>query len=200
MRIVLLWFVTIYSVVTLFIYVMHLYIMMTSSAGIIFRVTGPFWGEIHRSSVDSPLKGPVTRSVGVFFDLRLNKRWSKDSRRRWFRTPCRSLWRHCNMLLFFFGQISLHWAALWLLYNAIEVTLQPQQNITKHGLCDDVSRYTSIFEFGVLLLSSVTNPYTYIGLPTHTILTHFLCSLFFNILKFIKTMKWFIIIYRVYTF
>ena len=39
----------------------------------------------------------VTRSFGVFFDLRLNKRLSKQSRRRWFETPSCSLWRHCNM-------------------------------------------------------------------------------------------------------
>ena len=38
----------------------------------------------------------MTRSFGVFFDLRLNKRLSKQSRRRWFQTPFRSLWRDCN--------------------------------------------------------------------------------------------------------
>ena len=38
----------------------------------------------------------VTRSFDVFFDLRLNKRFSKQPRRRWFGTPSRSLWRHCN--------------------------------------------------------------------------------------------------------
>ena len=40
---------------------------------------------------------PVTRSFDVFFDLRMNKRSSKQSRRRWFVTPmfC-SLWRHCK--------------------------------------------------------------------------------------------------------
>ena len=39
---------------------------------------------------------PVMRSFDVFFDLSLNKRLSKQSRRRWFETPSRSLWRHCN--------------------------------------------------------------------------------------------------------
>ena len=33
---------------------------------------------------------------GAFFDLRLSKRLNKESRRRWFETPSRSLWRHCN--------------------------------------------------------------------------------------------------------
>ena len=35
---------------------------------------------------------------GIFFDLRLNKRLSKQSRRRWFETPPRSIWRHFNEL------------------------------------------------------------------------------------------------------
>ena len=39
---------------------------------------------------------PVTRSFDVFLDLRLKKRLSKQSRRRWFETSSRSLWRHCN--------------------------------------------------------------------------------------------------------
>ena len=39
---------------------------------------------------------PVTRSFDVFFDLRLNKWLSKQSRHRWLETPARSLWRHCN--------------------------------------------------------------------------------------------------------
>ena len=43
-----------------------------------------------------PSKGPVAPSFGVFFDLGLNKRLSKQSRGWWFATPSRPLWRHCN--------------------------------------------------------------------------------------------------------
>ena len=43
-----------------------------------------------------PSKRPVTRSSDIFFDLSLNKRSSKWSRRRWFEMPWRSLWRHCK--------------------------------------------------------------------------------------------------------
>ena len=43
--------------------------IMTSSNGNIFRVTGPLWGEF-------PSQRPVTWSFDVFFDLRLNK-WLK---------------------------------------------------------------------------------------------------------------------------
>ena len=41
---------------------------------------------------------PVTRSFDVFLDLRLNKLFSKQTRRRWFETPSRWLWRHCYVL------------------------------------------------------------------------------------------------------
>ena len=39
---------------------------------------------------------PVTRNFDVFFELRLNKQWSKQSRRRWFEAPSRSSWHHSN--------------------------------------------------------------------------------------------------------
>ena len=45
-----------------------------------------------------PSQRPVTWSFDVFFDLRLTKRLSKQSRRRWFETPSHSLWRHCNVV------------------------------------------------------------------------------------------------------
>ena len=43
-----------------------------------------------------PEQRPVTPCFDVFFDLRLNKRLSKQSWGWWFETPSRSLWRHCN--------------------------------------------------------------------------------------------------------
>ena len=45
-----------------------------------------------------PSQRPVTQSFEVLFDLRLNKRLSKQSRRRWFETPSPPLWRHCNII------------------------------------------------------------------------------------------------------
>ena len=53
---------------------------------------------------NSPVTGefssqrPVTRSFDVSFDLRLKKRLSKPPppRHRWFETPSRPSWRHCN--------------------------------------------------------------------------------------------------------
>ena len=52
---------------------------------------------------NSPVPGefttqrPVTRSFDVFFDLRLNKRLSKQWWGCWFETLLRSLWRHSNV-------------------------------------------------------------------------------------------------------
>ena len=68
---------------------------MTSSDGGIFRLTGHLCGELtgHRWI---PPQRPVTRSFDVFFDLRQNKRLSKQSWGWWFETLSRPLWRHCN--------------------------------------------------------------------------------------------------------
>ena len=44
-----------------------------------------------------PTQKPVTRSFDVFFDLRLNKRLSKQSWGWWFETLSRPLWRHRNV-------------------------------------------------------------------------------------------------------
>ena len=69
--------------------------LMTSSNGNIFRVTGlcagnsPITGEF-------PSQRPMMRSFDVFFDLRLNKRLSKQSWGWWVETPSSSLCRHCN--------------------------------------------------------------------------------------------------------
>ena len=46
-----------------------------------------------------PSQRPVTQSFDAFFDLRLNKRLSKQSRGWWFETLSRPLWRHRNVYL-----------------------------------------------------------------------------------------------------
>ena len=46
-----------------------------------------------------PAQRPVTRSFGVFFDLRLNQRLSKQWWRCLFETLSRVLWRHRNVLV-----------------------------------------------------------------------------------------------------
>ena len=70
-------------------------IMMTSSNGNIFRVTGHLCREFTGPG-EFPAQRPVTRSFDVFFDLRLNKRLIKQSWGWRFETLSRPLWRHCN--------------------------------------------------------------------------------------------------------
>ena len=69
--------------------------MMTSSNGNIFRVTGHLCGEFA-----GPRWIPRTKASDAelccFFDLRLNKRLSKQSWGWWFETRSRPLWRHRN--------------------------------------------------------------------------------------------------------
>ena len=69
--------------------------MMTSSNGNIFRVTGSCAGNSPVTG-EFPSQRPVTQSFDVFFDLRLNKRLSKQSWGWWFETPSHPLWRYCN--------------------------------------------------------------------------------------------------------
>ena len=46
-----------------------------------------------------PTQRPVTRSFDVYFDLRPNKRLSKQSWGWWFETQSRPLWRHRNVFV-----------------------------------------------------------------------------------------------------
>ena len=74
------------------------FIMMTSSNGYIFRVTGPLCGEF-----TGPRRIPRTKAsdteLWCFFHLRPNKRLSKQSWRWWPETTSYSFWRHCNVSL-----------------------------------------------------------------------------------------------------
>ena len=70
-------------------------VMMTSSNGNIFRVTGPLCGEFTGPG-EFPAQRPVTRNFDVFFDLRPNKRLSTQPWGWWFETPSWSLWHQCN--------------------------------------------------------------------------------------------------------
>ena len=68
-------------------------IMMTSSKSKHYPRSWPFVTEIHRSPVDSPLKGQW-RGTLVFSLTCLNKRLIKQSRRGWFESPSRSERHH----------------------------------------------------------------------------------------------------------
>ena len=77
-----------------------------------------------------PSQRPVTRSFDVFFDLRLNKRLGKQSRRRWFETSSRSSRRHCNVRSHCFvihaeynkyGPFCLQYCGFWLIPSILKV-------------------------------------------------------------------------------
>ena len=84
----------------------------------------PYVRGIHRSPVNSPHKRPVTRSLDVFFDLRLNKRLRKQSRGCWFETLSCPLWRHCNV-----AQVAVLLEARW-----VELI---RRDTIKHVICRD---------------------------------------------------------------
>ena len=57
-----------------------------------------------------PSQRLMTQNFDVFFDMRLNKRFSKRSRRRWLETQSHSLWRHCNV------------SGMYLLHQLVHIT------------------------------------------------------------------------------
>ena len=65
-------------------------VMMKSSKGNIFRVTGHFCGKFTGDTKASDAE------LYIFFDLHPNKLLSKQSWGWWFKTPLRPLWRHRN--------------------------------------------------------------------------------------------------------
>ena len=67
--------------------------MMTSSNGTFSALLALCAGNSQVTS-EFPPQRPVTRNFDAFFDLRLNKRLSKQSWGWWFETPWRSLWCH----------------------------------------------------------------------------------------------------------
>ena len=102
----------------------QLHHMVKSSNGNIFRATGlcvgnsPVVGEF-------PSQRPVTRSLGVFFGLRLNKRLSKQSWGWWFETLSLPLWRHYNDVsgktsyhqIWWNLEAAIHWVLKWLKFE-----------------------------------------------------------------------------------
>ena len=61
----------------------------------IFLVTGPLGGEF-TGHWWIPLTKASDAELFLFFDLRLNKRLSKQAWGWWIGTPSHPLWRHCN--------------------------------------------------------------------------------------------------------
>ena len=91
--------VNIYIYIYIYIYVLwrsYVYDTATFHDDVILRKYflryWPFVRGIYRSPVDYPYKGRWFGASMCFFDVHLNKRLSKQSICRWFRTHRRSLW------------------------------------------------------------------------------------------------------------
>ena len=131
----------------------------------------PFVRGIHRFPVISPHKRPVTRSVDVFFDLRLNKRLRKQSRGWWFETLLRPLWRHCNVWLTSHGRKKSVWVIynIWCHFDFTSGVINPfEKQIRRNGRDsdDDILEYIFLNEnyyiwIQMLFLISTSSKFIY---------------------------------------
>ena len=112
----------------------------------------PFVQEIHRSPVNSPRKGQWREAL-MFSIICLNKRLSKQCRRRWFGTPLRSSWRHGNSTY-------LIGSGTACLPSHHDQRLSPITGTTKMGTLDIylniqwISNFAKIFNNEIFFLSS----------------------------------------------
>ena len=84
-----------------------------------------------------PAQRPVTRSFDVFFDLRLNKRLSKQRWDWWVETPSCPLRRHCNVHVCRAVHTASAWHA-WLSekpFNQVQIKLTLGTTIFSYGVC-----------------------------------------------------------------
>ena len=84
-----------------------------------------------------PSQTPMTRSFYALLDLRLNKRLSKQWRSRWFDTPSRLLWRHCDASqnIVFTYRHSLH-----------KYDVDSLFRIRKHHICCELKPVWTVFK------------------------------------------------------
>ena len=94
-----------------------------------------------------PAQRPVMRNLEIFFDLRLNKRLSKQSWGWWFEMLPRPLWRHSNALLsvswcvLMIVKMTVFWTLEMLRYIAIMIdALSLSTNIVKTSDCKVIFR------------------------------------------------------------
>ena len=117
----------------------------------------PFVRGIHRSPVNSKHKGQWRGALMFSLICALNKRFGKQSRGWWFETSLRSLWRHCNgMLWFVWGW----WVAIIMRMGWIATIDQPI------NLSSSSQNFNKYWLFYILMICSWTGIYSlaYIGL------------------------------------
>ena len=97
-----------------------------------------------------PSQRPVTRGFDAFFALCLNKRLSKQSRRLWFETPLRSIWRHCNVCRDFSRNRISYSMILLTSENVIEIIYSRR---TKNVFVSNIVPDNSLTQIGVKAFS-----------------------------------------------
>ena len=96
-----------------------------------------------------PAQRSVTRSYDAFFDLRLNKRLSKESWGWWFETPSRPVWLHCNTVY-----VPVYVQPLWSRHSAdYEVRMIYQSAINIYNVTDIFADLTRLFNIAFRLES-----------------------------------------------
>ena len=95
-----------------------------------------------------PTQRPVTRSFDVFFDVRPNKRLSKQSWGWWVETPRRPLWRHRNANLLNDGILLQRfiWSYLSMMFKLVTLAAADETGITHVGLCSPLQNRTIFFQ------------------------------------------------------
>ena len=70
------------------------------------------------TSSNSQHKGQSRGTLMVFFYMRLDKRLSKQSRRRWYERSSHSLWRHCLYYVCMLRWLFINSCIMWFLFLA----------------------------------------------------------------------------------
>ena len=104
---------------------------------------------------DFPAQRPVTRSFDVFVDLRLNKRFRKQSWGWWFETLLRPFWRHCNAVILVSHQSANGAAAL---HVDPQVALRALDGVCT-GICLEGAKANTVDQ--ELLFHVDTEPFTF---------------------------------------
>ena len=102
-----------------------------------------------------PVQRPVTPSFDLFFDLRLNKRWSKQSWGWWFETLSRPLRRHCNEITWT-GMSQQRPVTIYTPLGFLRHVMSPKVRLVSHRINEMTSNWNRQFIASkILVLSSL---------------------------------------------
>ena len=114
---------------------------------------------VHRSPVNSLHKGQWRGALLFFFDLRLNKRLSKQSWGWWFETLSRPLWRRCNERRVTFTAVELmEWMHYCIPLFCKDIVIYPSSQINENLASCYQWKRTHAYDLGNVVRP--TNTYT----------------------------------------